>query len=236
MLVILFCLLFSQIIAIEQTKSECIMNTLLSYSRKNVLGDLSKIEQSNDPILFLLVKKPSHSMHKIASEILLNFELLPDDLKIELEICDSQQDEIKYKCESIYGTGNCELKNHFSFGPKCPSGYFHPERNTHNCERKCKATQIIIDADCQRHKTRILNKIKRYNSLPDCEAEQPFCKIVEGTHLFVGSCGMHEDLLEFVCVPLCVNEMTPERIDQIRKSKRYCWKDIIYLGSHIIDL
>lgn len=237
MVVILFALIFSTVWSYEQSVAECVLNSLISYSKLNALNNLSKQEQSEDLVLFMLQQKGSDSAILLVNEIVENFELLPANLKYDLELCNPNHEFLNVKCEEVYGKNNCEKKNSFGFGPKCPEGYLKNEQDSYSCIKQCPKDEsvIVINSYCYDHSIRLYNTIKVYNSLRDCHVDHPFCKKIKNKKQFKGTCGMHEQELDFMCIGRCLNEMKPSFIEKIKSSKRYCLEDSIYIGPHVIE-
>ena len=82
------------------------------------------------------------------------------------------------------------------------------------------------------------------DDLESCEKKFPFCEkeetadqgtLTDGAK-YVETCGIHESKVDFMCIPLCVNEMTPEIFEKIRTSKKYCLQQILVLGTPIYGI
>ena len=149
----------------------------------------------------------------------------------------------------LYGPNNCERINRFTYNENCPIGY---QRDDHSrCKRKCKVDEMevgkdfkkdkIINYKCWNQKVQYINNFDSRKTLKHCLEDFEYCrektlKKETGTiTLYVQDCPPNKFKLGFMCIPLCMSEMSEEVLKKIADDPNYCVEDYVELGLPIYD-
>jgi len=220
------------------TNELCIQERTLSYIKTRSLKKLKDDPEVRIMMESLMKSKGNFSLNALLLTLITNFDLLPTDLQDELRLCTVDSAYLESKCASAMEGVLCENLNHFSYGFACPMGYVREDQS--RCVRDCKiqdnSSVTIIDSNCKRLKSRILDILKKYDSYEECiAAKKTECAKDPSKDKWMESCMIHEKQILFICMPYCWNELTKEQIEALKSSPRYCVKDYIFLGTPIRD-
>ncbi len=124
-------------------KDTCILSKLVSYTKLHSLKDCGKNTDSNDITIKSLSSKGNLNQMMLMQNIIMNYDILPDDLKEEINNCENDLSILIHKCEKFHGVGNCDVINKFTVGQKCPEGYKRDDhtRCVRDCENSFKHTE-----------------------------------------------------------------------------------------------
>lgn len=220
-------------------KIRCILNKLMAHTKINSLKQSNKNNDPNDIVIKNLSSIGNLNQMALAQKLILNYDRLPKLLKDQLLNCENDLEPLLKKCENFHGEKNCEILNKFTVVQKCPKNY---KRDDHTrCVKDCvseKGVKLkIIDYDCSRYNTYLLNQFKKFGSREECLRDgKEFCRESRVPGVFVEDCGRNFKRVAFLCVPFCYNEMGEEVLSGIRESERYCLKDYVSLGMPFYDL
>ena len=138
------------------------------------------------------------SSHKLYTKLLLNFNLLPLEIKTKLRECDIDiKDELRY-CEHKYGYDNCEECG-MVIVPKCPLNFESVECFT--CARKCPEHTEVCSGGllCAKPEVRVKEV---FASKDECEIAHGSCE--EKSPYWLGGCDPHfEPVGNFMCSFKC---------------------------------
>ena len=150
----------------------------------------------------------------------------------------------------LYGPGNCERINKFTYNENCPLGYHRDDHS--RCKRVCsivdqetfKQTQDqekIINFKCWNQKVQYINNFDSRKSLEHCLEDFEYCrekklqKDNEFVTLYVQDCPPNKFKLGFMCIPMCMSEMSEDVLKNIANDPNYCVEDYVELGLPIYD-
>jgi hypothetical protein len=222
------------------TNEMCLQERILSYVKRKSLKGISQKKDIEDVMETLLKSKGNFSLNAILLTVISSFDSLPEELRKELQLCVVNEAYIDLKCKSLLSCSECEKINHFNYNFRCPEGYKRDDLS--RCKRDCeyekkKESQIDITYDCFRQTTRVLDQYKLFDGYDECLSGGNIeCQLLQNSSKYVGSCGIHEKQILFMCVPYCLNEMTKEELARLKLDPRYCVEDYIFMGQSIRDI
>ena len=134
------------------------------------------------------------SSHHQFTDILLNFNLLPSDIKQKLRNCKIDlTEELKY-CEHKYGFDNCEECG-MVIVPKCPLNFISIDCAI--CAKKCPEHTEVYSGGllCAKPEMRVK---EIYNDMEECQISHEECE--QNKHLWLGQCDKgFEPIGNFLC-------------------------------------
>jgi hypothetical protein len=210
---------------------ECLINSVSSFIQNKDSNHIAEITELQKDIINSLNSKANRNRLAILDQIKTNLSLLPDDLQLAIKDCITNSDSLSQLCSEIYGASNCDQISKFTYGPKCPDGFKRTDNNL--CIRSCREDQVIIQDVCYPEGIYYLNESVGFSEEIDCLSKYKFC--AHDGEKFIETCGPYEERVAFLCIPICIQEMTEEMYEKLKTDPRICLEETISPGTNIFS-
>ena len=159
-------------------------------------------------------------------------------MRKELERCSDDELKVKTMCENVHGIGECNRINKFTYNKMCPINFVYEDHT--RCKRDCKLEKTIIDFNCWKRKVNYVNSFETFSNISDCEKQYKYCKkrrAVNGKEndLYYKTCSPDSIKIGFMCVPVCLSEMTAKMLQTLKEDINYCVQDYVNIGMPFYD-
>ena len=137
----------------------------------------------------------------------------------------------------VYGKDNCEKINEFTVNQKCPENYNRVDHT--RCIKDCSSfkNKIVLNQKCSKQKVEYLNDLEVFSSKELCEEKFQFCFEKNNQNSdWLKDCPPHMMRFGFMCVPLCLSEMSLKLKQKLNQDSRFCVEDYVSTGIPFYDL
>lgn len=169
--------------------------------QKVVFNKIDKLVSAtqDSTVLSSKVRLTQEVQHQIAT-ILTHFDSLNPKTQQAFIDCRISTAPTKLRCEEVYGVGNCEAINAFTYSKKCPEGFVRHDQFF--CFPKCPALFVEQGSSCLKPEAKLQ---QYYDSAVSCRAANGNEKCINDANgLWLPDCGAdYERVLTFLCVPKC---------------------------------
>lgn len=216
-----------------QTKA-CWLNKFEDFIKIHEFNSNPGFAQMREIFLNSMKKTYGYSSTQFVDLLKANINRLPVSLQTELLKCQENKETSRKNCENMFGKGNCEENMFNQYAQKCPISFERSHENI--CTRSCSFSQTKIPLTCEKKAVRYLNIVSQYETESDCLIDNENCDYDKTLKKFVEVCMINEQTVGFMCVPLCLSEMSFYQVEIMRKDDRFCILDEVRVSSTVYEI